>query len=342
MADTGDSSQAARPRPRPAAAAAHRVPAPPRRARNRAGLLAALIVTVAVVVAAVLIVADGRSDDSGSADPAGGGQTASITDSAAAQAFMAGASTDIVAVTTYDYRSMDTALSNGELVTTGGYRTSFRAAFAGALATDAKRAHRVQTYSLLAAGIGTIAQDGKSAKVLTFGVQSVTDDTTAGKARQTLLTLTATIERQGNRYLISDLNAGRNAGLPAGSAGLRAAAEAGRAEITAVLTLHHDHFDADYDTALGGAVGPLRSTLTSQSAATRARITKGGYDLAGTVTAVGVQQAAGATLVLLVAATGTRTSGGRTVVVDNGRYRVTVVHTGGRWVTSSIDPVTAG
>ena len=348
MVEPEDSADGPRPRPRPTGApahraSAHRAPAPERRARNRAALLAAVVIAVAVAVAATVIVMRGRSGGSDAASASADQQsTAAITDSAAADAFTAGATSDVVAVTTYDYRNLDVALSNGEQVTTGAYRTSFRTALTGSVATAARSSHRVQTFRVLAAGIGALAKDGSSATVLTFGVQSVTDDTTGATPRQDLVTLTATVERQGNRYLVAGLSAGRNAGLPAGTAGLRAAAEAGRAEVVAVLTLRHDHFDADYASALNGAVDPLRSTLSSQSAATRQRITKGGYDLAGTVTAVGVQQASGDTLILLVAATGTRTSGGRTTVVADGRYRVTVVRSGERWVTSSIDPVTAG
>ncbi|WP_375499921.1 hypothetical protein [uncultured Jatrophihabitans sp.] len=337
MAEPEHVSAKHRPRPQPGTTAVGRT----RRSRNRRGVLATLVVSVAVIVAVVLIVVHGRTSDSGTTNPSGSADdsTATIVDSGAANAFLAGATTDIVAVTTYDYRSLDTTLSNGETVTTGAYRTSFRAALTGSLATEAKRAHRVQTFASLAAGIGQIAKGGASAKVMIFGAQSVTDDTTGGKAKQTLVTLTATIERQGSRYLVADLSAGGNAGLPAGTAGLRAAAEAGRSEVAAVLTLRHDHFDADYNVALAGAVEPLRTTLTSQAAATRQRITKGGYDLAGTVTAVAVQRAAGDTLVLLVAATGARTAAGKTSVVVDGRYRVTVVRVGSRWVTSSIDAV---
>ena len=318
---------------------------PRRRHRPRLVVLVVLVLLLvaAVVVAAVLVVR--RSDD----NPGGGAQSAAadensatITHGDAADAFVAGATTDIVAVTTYDYRSLDTALSNGETVTTGRYRTAFRTALTGTLASDARRVHRVQTFALLDAGVGQLAKDASTAKVLIFGVQSVTDDTTKGKARQTLVTLTATMTRQGNRYLVADLSAGVNAGLPAGTSGLRAAAEAGRAEVVALLTLRHDHFDADYNKALSGAVEPLRTTLTGQAAATRKRVTGGGYDLAGTVTAVAVERAAGDTLVLLVAATGTRTAKGKTSTVVDGRYRVTVVNVSGRWATSAVDSVTAG
>ena len=349
-----------RPRPRPSPAAAPVPDAEPlepaasqrpavtdarrQHRRNVGGLVAAVVITAGVVVAAVLIVVDGRSGSSGTAasSTTADQSTATITDTTASNAFVAGATSDIPAVTTYDYRSLDTTLNNGLTVTTGGYQNAFRTALTGSLATEAKRVHRVQTFALLAAGIGTLAKNGASAQVLVFGAQSDTDDTTGGRPRQTLVTLTATIVRRANRYLISDLEAGRNAGLPAGTAGLRAAAEAGRSEVTAVLTLRHDHYDADYDTALAGAVDPLRKSLTGQSAATRRRITQGGYDLAGTVTAVAVQSAGGDSLVLLVAATGTRTTAGRTSVVVDGRYRVTVVRVSGRWVTSSINAVTPG
>ncbi|WP_375487727.1 hypothetical protein [uncultured Jatrophihabitans sp.] len=309
--------------------------------RRRWHLAAAGVVVVAVVIAVFLIVRDrsGGSGGAGSSSSAADQSAATVTDSAAADAFVAGATSDVVAVTAYDYRSLDTTLSNGQNVTTGAYRTSFRTALTGSLAATARRLHRVQTFNLLAAGIGEMAKDGKSAKVLIFGSQSVTDDSTKGRARATLVTLTATMQREGNRYLVAGLDADRNAGLPAGTSGLRAAAEAGRSEVTAVLTLRHDHYDADYNTALAGAVDPLRSSLAKQSATARQRITAGGYDLSGSVTAVAVERALGDTLVMLVAATGNRTADGKTSVVSDGRYRVTVVRVSGQWVTSSIDAV---
>ena len=330
---------------RPAGSGPAHAQARPRRPRRRAGLLvlAAIVVAAAVAIAVVVVRGSGDSGSSASASAsATNDATAAVTHGDVANAFVAAATTDIVAVTTYDYRSLDTALSNGEPVTTGAYRASFRAALTGPLAAEARRVHRVQTFALLDAGIGEIAANSRSAKVLIFGVQSVTDATTGGAARKTLVTLTATLQRQGSRYLVAQLAAGQNAGLPAGTAGLRAAAEAGREQVVDVLSLRHDHFDADYNRALAGAVDPLRASLTSQLATTRKQVTSGGYDLAGTVTAVGVERVAGDTVVMLVAATGTRTtSAGKTTTVVDGRYRVTVVYVSGVWVTSAIDAVVA-
>ena len=318
----------------------HRAARPTRpHPRARRAMLAGLALAVALLVAAGVLVLVHHDDKgtpaapSAASDPA----VAAITRGDLANAFVAGASTDIAAVTTYDYRSLDSALSNGSAVTTGAYRTSFRAALTGPLAADAVRVKRVQTFRLLDAGIGSIDADGTGAKVLIFGLQSVTDATTGGRPRTTPVTLTATVSKQGNRYLLARWTRPERRAA-AGTAGLRAAAEAGREEVLAVLTLRHDHFDTDYGAALAGAVDPLRSSLTGQAAAARARITAGRYDLAGTVTAVGVERADGGTLVLLVAATGTRTPvGGTPTVVVDGRYRVTVVHAGGTWVTSAID-----
>jgi hypothetical protein len=153
-----------------------------------------------------------------------------------AQRFLAGASSDLAAVTGYDYRRLDDTLSVGLSVTTGAYRAAYRAALTGPVAAEARKQHVVQTFRQLAAGIGEIDADGRHAKVLVFGLQTRRDDSTHGKPSSAPVTLTATIERDGDSYLISGLDTdGANAGLPPGSADLTYAAEAGRVEVARSL-----------------------------------------------------------------------------------------------------------
>ena len=302
-----------------------------------------MLLLVVAVVALVLVLRNTGSSGS-KAGKANIDQTAAaLTDQPTANAFVAGATSDIAAVTSYDYRSLDSALFAGSSVATGEFRRSFRAALSGPLGDQAKKLHRVQTFDQAVAGIGRISGDAKTATVLVFGTQTVTDDNTAQKPRAIPVTLVATVERTGDRYLISRLSSGGNPGLPPGTRALDQAAEAARETVVDVLTLRHDHIAADIAAVLGGTADPLRNQLSAQTAKTRTSVTKGGYDLTGTVTAVAVEQASGDTAVLLVAATGTRTDPGKQPrVVTDGRYEATVTRVGSRWLTSTLTTVQVG
>ncbi|MBE7189364.1 hypothetical protein [Jatrophihabitans endophyticus] len=302
-----------------------------------AGIAAA---AVAVVLVVVLIGRDGSPAPTSAAPAPADDPQARLTYSARSQAFVAGATSDILSVTAYSYRSLQSDLYNGLAVTTGSYRARYRSALHGSLGSTARRLHRTQTFSLAAAGIGSMNAAGTSAHVLLFGTQGVQDDTTGGRTDDSLVTLDATIRRSGDSYLISGLEVGGDAGLPPGTTGLTSAAEAARSEVAAILTLRRAHLVADSDAALAGSVDPLHAQLRSQAAAARRAATKGRYDLTGEVTAIAVQSAAGDTATLLVAATGDRTtSAGKSSVATDGRYVVTVVRTGGRWLVSTLAPV---
>ncbi len=316
-----------------------------RRTRRRILLQGAVLLVVVAVVAVVLIV---RHTSSGGGSSGGSGvpvdqSVAALTDQAAANAFVAGANSDVAAVTSYDYRSLNSALYAGSAVATGDFLRSFRAALTGPLGAQARRLHRVQSFDEAVAGVGRMTSDGKTADVLVFGTQTVTDDNTRQKPRSIPVTLVVSVRRDGDRYLISKLSSGGNPGLPPGTRALDQAAEAGRETVADVLTLRHDHVAADIATLLNGVVDPLRSKLSAQTAKTRGAIQSGRYDLTGTVTSLAVEQASGSTVVLLVAATGVRTDPGQKPrVVTDGRYEETVVQVGSRWLTTSLNAVQVG
>ena len=308
---------------------------------RRAGLVAVLAGAAAVVLAAVLVVVLVHRIGSSSSSAAPGDQLARLSYESRSQAFVAGATSDILAVTSYSYRTLQSDIDNGAAVTTGAYRKRYRAALSGPLGATARRLHRTQTFELSTAGIGRMSTDGRSADVLLFGTQGVRDDTTGGQTHDSLVTLDATIDRSGDTYLISGLEIGGNAGLPAGTTGLTDAAEAARSEVAAVLTMRRAHLTADHSAALDGSVDPLRAQLTAQAAAVRRAVTNGKYDLTGEVTALAVQSASGNTATLMVAATGDRTTAsGASRVASDGRYVVTVVRVQGQWYVTTLDPVT--
>lgn len=307
-----------------------------------------VLVVVLALLAAVLVLRAGVEPTSKvtakakAPPPAVQNAGAVLADTAQAEAFVAGATSDIAAVTSYDYRKLEEALSAGTSVTTGAYQQSYRAALQGEVGDTARRDRVVQTFDLLTAGIGRISANGARARVLIFGVETVRTGAGDGSTRTNPVTLTATIDKRGSSYLISALEVGTNAGLPPGSDELAVAAEAGREQVLNVLSYRRDHFDADHNRALAGAVEPLRSALLSSAADTEQALLDGKYDLTGVVTAIAVQRASGDTVELLVAATGTKIAGDgvRTELTD-GRYAVTVVRVAGVWRVSQLEPVIA-
>jgi len=265
---------------------------------------------------------------------------ANLVDPNLVTGFLGGAASDIAAVTTYDYRTLDDALNAGLAVTTGAYRRAYQAALTGDLALTATGRHVIHTFETLDIAIGEINARGTRAKVLVFGRQRVTDDTTGPEATVSPVTLCATIRHAGNRYLISDLVEGANAGLPPGGPDLPVAAEAARSEVTNLLNYQRIDFDADLQRAIAGATSPLREQIEKNAQDTRTAMTKGKYDLAGTVTALGVVRADTDTVTLLIAADSTRLADGATSPnVKQLRYEVTVTRTIDGWAASRVASV---
>jgi hypothetical protein len=310
--------------------------------RGRRLFVGSLAVAVIGVVAAIvlLVVWPGGGSGPASSSAQAGSSAASaakLDNSSTVSGYLSATSADVQTVTTFDYRRLADALNAGLAVTTGAYRTAFRAALTGTGAQNRISGHVVQSFEPLRSGLGAVTDGGKRAKVLVFGVQhnaSTSGTTTA------LTTLTATVRRQGNRYLISALDEDANAGVPPGSNGLRAAAEAARSEVTNALSFRRASFDADERRALTGATGELRAQLGLHASATRASMVKGGYDLSGAVTALAVETVTPSRVTMLVAASGLRVGAGnsQTLVLD-ARYEVVVVRNGSAWLVTSIGPV---
>jgi Mce-associated membrane protein len=307
-------------------------------------LVGALVVAGLAGAASVIITLTGtgaKPARSAAASTAAAAAGARFTQPDRAAAFMAGATSDITAVTSYDYRHLDDALAAGTSVSTGAYRTAFAQALRGQLAATARADRVVHDFDVLDVGIGEMAADGAQAKVLLFGRQVVTDRTHPHGAAA-LVTLCATMQRRGNRYLISELTQDGNAGLPPGTPELAAAAEAARSEVVNLLTYTRDQFDADLRRALAGAVDPLHGQLEQKADATRAAMTKGRYDLSGLVTSVAVKSVAGSSAVLLVAADASRLpDSGAASDVAQVRYEVTVSATSAGWRAAQVNALAA-
>jgi hypothetical protein len=260
---------------------------------------------------------------------------------------MAGASADIVAVTSYDYRHLDDALAAGRSVTTGAYRQAFEQALTGSLAAAAKKQHVVHQFEVLASGIGEMSADRRQAKVLIFGRQLVSDTATKGAQQSSVVTLCATVQRTAQTYLISELSEDANAGVPLGTAELGRAVEAGRAEVVNLLSYSRARFDADLQRALAGAVNPLHDQIQRNAKTVRAALSTGKYDSSGLVSALAVQAARGNQVSLLVAGETSRIKAGGAVSAPTPvRYLVTVTRaatagTAGGWAVSQVAALAA-
>jgi hypothetical protein len=316
------------------------------RRRQRTRIVAQLVAVLAVlagVLTLVLVRTGGTSPTKRTESPGAAVSGASLADPQTANGFLGAAASDIAAVTTYDYRHLDDALNAGLTVTTGAYRAAYRAALTGDLARTAAAEHVVHTFEVLDIGIGEISANGSAAKVLVFGRQRVTDDQTGSHTRVSPITLCATIQHHGNRYLISKLVEGANAGLPPGGAQLPVAADAARTEVVNTLSYRRDTFDADLQRALDAATSPLREQIRRSSSDLEKAMTKGGYDTTGTVTALGVVRADPETATLLVAADESRVANeaGAPRVIKR-RYEVTVTRTVDGWAASRISSVDGG
>lgn len=304
----------------------------------------ATLLVVALVSLAVLVSSD--SSDSRHRPVTGPAPTATganLEDPTLASSFIGGATSDIAAVTTYDYRSLDDALNAGLAVTTGQYREAYRTALTGDLARTVTAEHVVHTFELLDIGIGEIDMSGTRAKVLVFGRQRVTDDSTGPQANVTPITLCATIRHLGNRYLISDLVEGANAGLPPGGPDLPIAAEAARSEVVNLLSYRRAEFGTDLQRAIDGATSPLREQIQKNASDTEAAMDHGSYDTSGAVTAIAVVRADSDTVTLLVAADSSHVAdGAESPSVTHERYEVTVTRTAQGWAASRVSSVDGG
>ena len=307
------------------------------RALQVAGGALAIVVVISVVLA-LTSGGGGNAAHSGAPQPTQTATGANLQFPVAATAFLGSAASDIAAVTTYDYRRLDDALNAGLDVTTGTYRQQYQLALTGDLARTATAEHVVHTFEVLDVGLG--AMTAAQAKVLIFGRERVTDDTTGPQGRVNSITLTATIKHIGNRYLISDLAQDGDPGLPPGGPDLPVAVDAARTEVVNTLSYRRSDFPGDLQHALDGATSPLREQLQSAAPETRAAMTAGNYDMSGTVTATAVVRADADTVTLMIAAEETRTvDGASQPTVIPHRYEVTVTRTETGWAASRISSV---
>lgn len=119
------------------------------------------------------------------------------------------------------------------------------------------------------------------------------------------------------------------------------AMDAAAKQVINLTTYSRKTFDADYARTVAGATGALATDLTGDKKATLlSQMTKGKFDLAGTVTNVAFEEAgAGKWLVLVSSEDYKVPDKGARQLTTRARFEVTMVHTGGKWLASDLQTV---
>lgn len=123
-----------------------------------------------------------------------------------------------------------------------------------------------------------------------------------------------------------------------------AAVDAAATEMANLLSFRRDHFAADFQRALSGATGSLRSDVEKNKAATLSTMTSGKFDLIGKVTHKALEGPAvtGRTNSYVVLVT---VNGYRSTTLDQPvqqSLEVTVVRSKGKWFASNVTNIGVG
>ncbi len=115
------------------------------------------------------------------------------------------------------------------------------------------------------------------------------------------------------------------------------AVTAGATEAANILTYRRGSFAADFDRALAGATGTLRSDLAGKRTLTLSQMTKAKFDLKGDVARSAFESEDGGAVLLLVTVNGSRVAdGGQASVPSAQRLELTMVRKDGKWLASNL------
>jgi hypothetical protein len=121
----------------------------------------------------------------------------------------------------------------------------------------------------------------------------------------------------------------------------RAAVSAASTEMANLLTFRRSAFEADFQRALAGTTGALRSDITKQKAATLKSMTEGKFDLKANVTHTGlvgpVAKGGVKGYVVLVTIEGFRSSQANLPTPQN--LQATVVRSKGKWLVNDVTAI---
>jgi hypothetical protein len=118
----------------------------------------------------------------------------------------------------------------------------------------------------------------------------------------------------------------------------QAAITAARIETTNLLSYSRKSFDADWNRALAGAGGQLKSDLVQDKQTTLDQLTKGKFDVTATVTDAAIAGGDGKHgIQVLVVASGHRSNDPASAVPS--RIELTMTRIGGRWLATDLQGV---
>lgn len=327
-----------------------------RRATLAAAGLGALVLAAGAVGVAVIYTSGGHSADATTSGAAGRGVDAAavhragaagFTDPAAAAAAMTAARSAVQVVDSYDYRSLDDALASAVAVSTGPFRARVQDSFAGSLRSAATQLRTVQVCHVLAVGLRGMNEDGTAADLLVFAALAVTDTRSPAEPRSSPLTLSVSMSRIGDEWLLSemtDLSAAPAPDAPApGSAGLAAAVQTAAQGAVDLLSFRRESFDSDFRRALDGLTDELAAQQRANEQEIRTAMTNGRFDLTAQSLAAAAEQADGDTASVLVAVRAYRDpDSGPPQLAAQGRYRVELIRQDERWLLANIAPIDGG
>lgn len=318
-----------------------------RRWRRRLLVGTAVLVVAALVVGVVFAFSDtpagrdaspaAQATTVGSA--ATGGLGAAFAQPDVAAAAMVAARSGVVAVDSYDFRTLAADVDTGTQATTGAFRGTYRAAMLGDVTAHAKQMQTVQTATVQKVGLLSLSTDGLRAEVLVLALLS-TADTTSPSPRATPVTLDVTMLDVNGNWLVAGMaDVTRNPlpdDAPAGTPDLEAAVAAGRSAIVALLSYRREEFDADFQRALDVLDDNGRKQQEPQRDPIKAQLDRDRIDLGGDIDALAVEDAGFTAVTLLAAVDHYRVdAAGNRSELGELRVEVGMLDVGGTWLVDS-------
>ena len=271
---------------------------------------------------------------------------AQFSDPAVVSAVLTAATAEVEAVDSYDYRTLDTAITAGLAATTGEFQRSYRSAMTGPVAAAASASRTVQRGTVQKVGITAVSSDQRTASALVLARLLTTASSTAGATRTTPVTLGVTLQSVGGTWLISAMSEVGTSSVqaqPPGTPALYSAAVAGAQEVVNLLTFSRASYDADFARALSGLTGPLVGEQQGQKQSILDTLTVSHADYVGQVRGIGIESADGDSILMLVAATSYQVNAaGLRTVQSLPELEVGVVRIDGIWRVDQFQSVGTG
>lgn len=118
------------------------------------------------------------------------------------------------------------------------------------------------------------------------------------------------------------------------------ALDAAAQQVVNILTYTRKTFDADYTRTLAGATGALLTDLKKEKSALSDQMSKGKFDLQGTVTNSAFEEVSGKDSLILVSAQGYKLpDGGQRTLASTARFQVTMTSVDGKWLATDLQSV---